>query len=151
MPSIETCSNGVALPCIDSPALVAARNFIQQNKSVFLTISELKETESAFDVIFTIDEDTLKNVGLRLYTNIYSGARTFWSREAAVTAASNTKPGFNYFSAQLELEINDQLNAASDNGLLSAQVKINLANYDAITGLLGVYKNLYVRLSFSKC
>ena len=127
--------------------------FLLQNEHVFSSQANTQrppenEGTTFQRIVFTISEGALEHVGLLFNSPIngnYTNTRVI---QASVIAGDNSVPQFPYFASLLEQQIHSAMRAASVANSQTALVKFALSDYDQWTGLIGIRKDLQVRLDF---
>jgi hypothetical protein len=126
-----------------------AADFARLNYPNLLELPTIKKVDNKVTSIdFKIDENTLRETGLYFLTPLVAHYTRINVYRAWVQDSEQKKPGYGYLSGQLLNEIDLVVAAGLINNNAVVPVKIDLSKYDSLTGLQGLYKNLFVSLHF---
>lgn len=132
-----------------SLASESAHNFENLNRSSFIGLPHIHyEANGNVEVQFTIPEDTLKEVGLTFMSSHSHSYRAVHVISAAIGVQSQNAPDYHYFGSTFRKLYEDVLKTAALQPTLVAPLKIDLADYDEVTGFIEEPKLLRVRLSY---
>ena len=127
----------------------SANKFVRLNYLNFLcapTVKKIDDTMTSVD--FKITEAALLNTGLNFITQAASDYTRISIDNAWVLDAAQLKNGYGYFSGEFLYAVDSATTKGVLYGKYAVPVKINLADYDNITGLGNSAKILQVIMCF---
>jgi hypothetical protein len=105
-------------------------------------------SDSISSITFKINEEQLKQEGFYILTQNHPHFTKFYVTEAWVMDNENLLQPFRYFVGAITHDIDEALIQGTLSGATAVPVKLDLADFDGLTGLGGKYKVLYVIMNF---
>jgi hypothetical protein len=127
-----------------------AYKFRRSNPNTFIGYPYIITGKTYTDVVITIDEDTFKKKGIVCFTPLIDKSVIIQLVKTYINAADNKMPSSEHVSSLLDNSFRDNMREAILKNSSAFLFKVDLEDFDKITGLNKVFKTATINFRFTQ-